>query len=1170
MNATISSAPAFATSLERIWAQYGHFTLVVAGIIGLFAGQPAAAQTGVYQMYYVPMPEQTVTDFNRSLVGAPVDDTVRTVLSISVVLDGTQIWYDQREDGLEAFLTSPSQDTTAVWGDGDPTNGFPPGYPDDLLEAGDVIILDETYNVTTAGACSFADDTGTDCRLSGGDRFGSNKALAVTRSAWNNGPGTVLAGATEVEPVSYWSDSYILPLGQDTATSKDLGFQTVWAVVNASEPDTEVQFNGGPTVVLQPGEVEVFTGVMEGDSLIASAPIQVNLLTGTDATYESRWYRVPPSDQWAAEYYSAVGTTDSGSPAHYYLFNPGGSAIDVVVEYSPGATDTLTVAPGGGAEFTGTASSGLRFQSSGGEPFYVMGSVDADGASSTHDWGFSLVPASTLTGQTVLGWAPGDEDRSNPNYSPVWVTVVDDTTLCVDYDRDGSIDLVRPTTRLEMVRLTDNSDNDMTGALIYSINNGSGTCDTTAASATQTDLAVAWGQDPQFATTGSPALDLGTTVLGVPNYAVSKRVELLRDADNSGHITPGDTIRFIIEVDNYGALPLNNAELVDTMPEALDFDPAGSDPDWNCSDYPVCTLGTFSVAPFSSVTYDLAATIPAVGQTASLVDNTVTLNPGGGLETSTGEASASVEYADVTVALDFPASASPGGLVSGYVRFGNVGTLNAASTEYRMQLPAGLSGVACDGATCHYDPVAGIIVVSGLPTALSPGQWTSTVALGFSMPPSGPVPVDARVTTSSLQPVPHEPDASSASVAVASAVTEADVISRVDPPSVAAPASTVTVPVTYANLGPATASVLDYGLYLPPGLSGVSCTPGISCSYNASTGAITVNGLPSSLAAGESTHFDLVYTAPASGPVVVESSVFTGSDESVTANNPDSGATAVTSTASADVSTSVAPPSTAVIGETVSVPVRYANVGANNADNIDYRLEVDPTPGDISISHGGSPCSYNPVSGAISGCGLPSTLIPGQVVDLTLEYVVDTAGTIEVISTIATESPEDYLLNNVARAATSVAGTDLAISLDGLKGLRMDAPYSGYFSCTNIGEADANSGTRCAVSGLPAGLETNGCRITPDAATWGPGDSVPAGQTVRCEVTGKVSYQEETAIEGLTGADGDMNPANNWATRMMRASSVAMPVPALGTWGLLALVLMFAAVIGRRASHMAY
>ena len=71
-------------------------------------------------------------------------------------------------------ISYPSQATTEVWGDGDLTNGGAPGDADDILAAGQIVILNDVKDST---ACQEVVDF--DAR----DKIAATKPVAVSRSA---------------------------------------------------------------------------------------------------------------------------------------------------------------------------------------------------------------------------------------------------------------------------------------------------------------------------------------------------------------------------------------------------------------------------------------------------------------------------------------------------------------------------------------------------------------------------------------------------------------------------------------------------------------------------------------------------------------------------------------------------------------------------------------------------------------------------------------------------------------------------------------------------------------------------------------------------------------------------------------------------------------------------
>lgn len=91
----------------------------------------------------------------------------------------------------------------------------------------------------------------------------------------------------------------------------------------------------------------------------------------------------------------------------------------------------------------------------------------------------------------------------------------------------------------------------------------------------------------------------------------------------------------------------------------------------------------------------------------------------------------------------------------------------------------------------------------------------------------------------------------------------ADVATTVAPPLTAPAGSTVTVPITYTNLGPASAAGVTYTLTLPAGLSSdVTCSgSGVSCSYAGTTVTIST-GLPDTLDPGQTVGLSLILHRP--------------------------------------------------------------------------------------------------------------------------------------------------------------------------------------------------------------------------------------------------------------------------------------------------------------------
>ncbi|CAB5695740.1 IPTL-CTERM protein sorting domain [Delftia tsuruhatensis] len=140
---------------------------------------------------------------------------------------------------------------------------------------------------------------------------------------------------------------------------------------------------------------------------------------------------------------------------------------------------------------------------------------------------------------------------------------------------------------------------------------------------------------------------------------------------------------------------------------------------------------------------------------------------------------------------------------------------------------------------------------------------------------------------------------------------------------------------------------------------------------------------------------------------------------------------------------------------------------------------------------------------------------------------------------------------NLLAAATS---SDMSTDTGGLppKGT-VGEPYppTASFSCKNQGAVDATNAT-CSVTGLPPGVTVGQCKI--GGVNWAQGDTVPAGATVVCPVSGTPTAPGTSNVQVTTSADNDVTPANNQAAAppvVIAAPPGPAAIPTLSEWGLL-------------------
>jgi uncharacterized repeat protein (TIGR01451 family) len=289
---------------------------------------------------------------------------------------------------------------------------------------------------------------------------------------------------------------------------------------------------------------------------------------------------------------------DLSADADIYIFNPGTAALPVNYE-GPGGVGTITVPPGTTSSYlklrfpAGTSTSnsiprsntqGVHLSAAG--PFSAVTAVDSTSLGNNgadFDWSYTLVPAKDLSSRVVLSWAPGSNGappapqqlvsgstayvQATQNGTRVFADLNHDGTAD-NFDTDGNGVLQAASAygyneltsnqgillnRGQMVRVSDPTDHDMTGAIIFSQGN-------------QFPLAVVWGEDACIAGPRDPFLDLGYTVLPLPVPEISKSSRLLIDADRSGDISPGDTLEYNIQITNNGVGPIDQPVLLDTLP----------------------------------------------------------------------------------------------------------------------------------------------------------------------------------------------------------------------------------------------------------------------------------------------------------------------------------------------------------------------------------------------------------------------------------------------------------------------------------------------------------------------------------------------------------------------------------------------------------------------------
>ncbi|MFO1531861.1 MAG: SdrD B-like domain-containing protein, partial [Kiritimatiellia bacterium] len=559
----------------------------------------------IVQTFYLPIPEDQSLQAHSTINAAAVTPVINRI-SLAILTTGTVIHYDQYENGYEADLNAPlsiynastNPGGTQIWGDGDASNGAPPGYPGDVMAAGNVIVLSASVPVPIP-------DPASNFYFGGRDKIGATKSISVVRAVWATGSNTLMADANEVFDTTNWGTDYRAPVGTSIPDATDFQmfeYSSFMIMAGRAGATIQIDLDGNGTaessVTLTEGQSHVITsGVNPGSRITSDKPIQVELVTGDiGSNYESRFFKLLPFDLWSGRYVNPVSTPttaqgQTGTDTTVWLYNPAATAITVNYQTrntSGVLTTTSLSVPGGTAggylKQVVPVGYGSSFTSVGGAKFYACSTTDSNSGNTdgtgnqAWDWGFTLVPETSLLPQVLVGLGIGRDPTSgtNPteNGNPVWVTPLGNTdtaaTIYIDFDANPTTGaLTDPNgnkydTSLSLKELEQgkvyNPAGDQTGMLLYTLTTG-------------VKLAAAWGQDPLVASAAAPGLDLGTGIPPLPLFTATKVSAMESDNDADGFLSPGDELFYTIYISNNSRAPVTDFTLKDTLPPGTVYVP---------------------------------------------------------------------------------------------------------------------------------------------------------------------------------------------------------------------------------------------------------------------------------------------------------------------------------------------------------------------------------------------------------------------------------------------------------------------------------------------------------------------------------------------------------------------------------------------------------------------
>lgn len=452
-----------------------------------------------------------------------IGTTLTDVITVSIGNDNVTLYYDHWENGYgfnPATLTGADETYTGNRG---------------------TIFTFKSTNIpyprgTSLTACSGSTfpsggsgGSATRCYDSRDRLYVVGGSVSVAQAFWPTTSGTNFANAWEIYPTKPYNTRYVIPVGEDLYTTYNATYPTykdllnVSVFVQATDDGTSVQIDSPKTAgvevstTLNKGESTRLDHIWSGTVVTGSKPLQVQFLIGEDlvipAQSNSRSYTAVPSSLWSTSYYSPV----PGNATYHtdlFIYNPSASALSINYQDSTGS-GSITVPANSTRTYQQLVGRYVPVNSAvylaaadGVTKFWAIGGVDA--GSPTYNWGFTLLPAATLTKEYFVSWAPGgwvaaSGTPTNSSYSPIFVTpVYDNTTIYVDYSpTDGVVDRTFNLNRMAVGKIYDQA---ATGHTADADNSGTHVWATGP-------IALVWGQDDSVSPAAAPGLDAGYTIL---------------------------------------------------------------------------------------------------------------------------------------------------------------------------------------------------------------------------------------------------------------------------------------------------------------------------------------------------------------------------------------------------------------------------------------------------------------------------------------------------------------------------------------------------------------------------------------------------------------------------------------------------------------------------------
>ncbi len=521
-------------------------TLLMAFIVLSIIVAPSAAQEYLqYQEFIIPGPEDLIFEtFHYLINNRTMSVDINSVISVTVDADQTVIHYDHWENGY-----------------GGSDESF-------TLNKGETHVFQSRVRARPRDPSDILYDGGDRIYVLGGSAF-------VSRTNWPQYPGPLLAMAFQVYPTQALENSFIVPVGDALGQSDDdlpfADFKAVAYLIQSIEDNNTITIEDELGNAVWQGDIDkgqcvtdnIIYNIQAGYHIYGDEAFQVHILTGDNELeigYEVNGVAGIPMNYWGEDYLIPLTSFDKSSDKNnnrtdLYLFNPNDYAI--TVQFEDSTTGSFDIDPQQLVSYRNKT--GHYLPRSAGAALHASDTFWGFGYASTgfdqYDWAFELVGDSLLANSYVVGWAPGDHNKSN-NYSSVFVSTYEsDVTVYVDYEQDDVVDHQFVISFPDVVRVNDPNDYDMTGARIWS----------------EEILACVYGEIAGESTPESePSIDSGYSIIFATDEWADQILELVKTTENDT-VALTRSNQFVVSQKSFDQV-VTQIVIADSLPAGWEYD----------------------------------------------------------------------------------------------------------------------------------------------------------------------------------------------------------------------------------------------------------------------------------------------------------------------------------------------------------------------------------------------------------------------------------------------------------------------------------------------------------------------------------------------------------------------------------------------------------------------